>query len=79
MLINVNNNIIRIVYVANNIIRIVYVANAHKIIICSIAKVNVKQKVMRVEEPQMAPRHQVIQYHSNGKSAAALETFANSS
>ena len=44
----------------SNIIRIVYVTNAHKIIICSIAKVNVKQKVMRVEEPQMAPRHQVI-------------------
>ena len=61
----------------SNIIRIVYVTNAHKIIICSIAKVNVKQKVMRVEEPQMAPRHQVIQYHSNGKNASALETFAN--
>ena len=56
-----------------------YVANAHKIINCSIAEVNFMEEVIRVKEPQMASRHLVIEYHSNGKSAAALETFANPS
>ena len=41
-----------------------YVANCHKIIFCSIPKINVQEEVMRVMEPQMAPRHLVIEYHS---------------
>ena len=41
-----------------------YVANCHEIIFCSIPKINVQEEVMRVMEPQMAPKHLVIEYHS---------------